>query len=557
MEKKVLEDAEAAVGLLLRPHGRPSGEGKQSPKTLFARYAAWRSQSVLHIARTLRATRLAAPRYPMLKEESLEFSARCRHADLSFESSPHANQAGYARAHAEQRATAAGLPAASAKSNASTGSSAAKRKTKSKNENGEAVLSSAPPSCFPAPLVLPGDDLAWDPTYPAQTIRSWLRDKDRNVVTPEQRTIYVVAPPRIEAKTDVSELLKKWTRPLSTHTAKPPAIEQVADYLRAFYYGMEVRVMPRSQLSFTNWEDEDESSGKKPKGAARKARKATGPPKFIGLKTSTECVGVRVRTIEDSLFAGQMNLNDLLDVAIEIVPKDAYALLMLVEHDLYEEEDDDFACGRAYGGSRVAVVSMARYNPALDSAQDVEREHAWPASHCTKYINDICKSSDPSSQTEPKTKKKAGNLESGPSSHQHQQEGQQQQQQQHDQSSSPMHAAVSAYLALDPITDADEAANTALWLGRVCRTASHELGHCLGVDHCVYYACAMQGTASLAEDVRQPPYLCPVDLAKILRATGADVLERYQALLVFCQRYENAHMFAAFAAWLQRRLVNN
>lgn len=120
-----------------------------------------------------------------------------------------------------------------------------------------------------------------------------------------------------------------------------------------------------------------------------------------------------------------------------------------------------------------------------------------------------------------------------------------------------MHAAVSAYLALDPITDADEAANTALWLGRVCRTASHELGHCLGVDHCVYYACAMQGTASLAEDVRQPPYLCPVDLAKILRATGADVLERYQALLVFCQRYENAHMFAAFAAWLQRRLMNN
>lgn len=66
----------------------------------------------------------------------------------------------------------------------------------------------------------------------------------------------------------------------------------------------------------------------------------------------------------------------------------------------------------------------------------------------------------------------------------------------------------------------------------------------------------MQATASLAEDVRQPPYLCPVDLAKMLRATGADERERYEALLAFCRRREDgrAGPFKAFAAWIGGRL---
>ena len=76
------------------------------------------------------------------------------------------------------------------------------------------------------------------------------------------------------------------------------------------------------------------------------------------------------------------------------------------------------------------------------------------------------------------------------------------------------------------------------------------------MDHCVYYACVMQATASLPEDVRQPPYLCPVDLAKMLRATGADEGERYEALLAFCGRHEGgaAGWFTAFQAWILGRL---
>ena len=54
----------------------------------------------------------------------------------------------------------------------------------------------------------------------------------------------------------------------------------------------------------------------------------------------------------DGLFEGQLDLNDLLDGLIEMLPEDAYAIVMLVRQDMYESEEDDFCCGRAYGGSR-------------------------------------------------------------------------------------------------------------------------------------------------------------------------------------------------------------
>jgi len=35
---------------------------------------------------------------------------------------------------------------------------------------------------------------------------------------------------------------------------------------------------------------------------------------------------------------------------------------------------------------------------------------------------------------------------------------------------------------------------------RAAKTVTHELGHCLLIDHCVVYECLMNGTANLAED---------------------------------------------------------
>lgn len=68
-------------------------------------------------------------------------------------------------------------------------------------------------------------------------------------------------------------------------------------------------------------------------------------------------IRIRCRRAREPVLSCQLNLNDLLDAAISILPKDAYALLMLVHQDLYEDDDDDFCCGRAYVSIRVTDPS--------------------------------------------------------------------------------------------------------------------------------------------------------------------------------------------------------
>ena len=224
---------------------------------------------------------------------------------------------------------------------------------------------------------------------------------------------------------------------------------------------------------------------------------------------------------------------------------------MLVNHDLYEDDDDDFCCGRAYGGSRVAIVSTARYNPLRDVNEGVERTHAWPASHCSEHIDEMCRGGGQGKQkinarlaqsqrTEITTSKTSPDFET--LNH-----------------LSSLQRAVLAHTAcpFPKCSDSQhqQASKTffeGLWLSRVCKTASHELGHCFGIGHCVYYACIMQGTASLAEDARQPPYLCPVDLEKVCRATGVGKAERYRIMGEVCgeEKFWDISMFMALRAWL-------
>ena len=190
----------------------------------------------------------------------------------------------------------------------------------------------------------------------------------------------------------------------------------------------------------------------------------------------------------------------------------------------------------AYGGSRIAVVSSARYNPVLDKTQKVDRVHSWPASHCVQGVEEWLSlfenmDVDDDGKIVGPGKPKAGERQS------------------------PMQAALAAHMSLPSLSSTPSpTALYQLWLGRVCRTGGHELGHCFGMDHCTYYACSMQGTASIVEDPRQPPYLCPVDLEKMLRATGAHVEERYRALLAFCEKNEKGHLFRAYGAWIKQRL---
>ena len=477
----------------------------------------------------------------------------CKHAALNLEPSANATEVGYCRPTREQRA------AATTRQGSITSLQNKRKK--------EVDLDGA--SSFPAPLVLPGDELSLDPSYPPQSLRSWVREKERNKVTEERDIIYVVGPPAVTSAVD---FLCKWSHPKSgshgSHEAPPrfshtlskrprsermfetidttgapvdtPSVKDVKDYLTAFYHGMAVKCLQPPRLSFTSW-----VSGK---SKLSKVKDSSKVPQFIGFSAFSNCTRIRIRSTEESPFPGQLNLDDLLDAAVDMLPDDAYALVLLVNHDLFEDEDDEFVCGRAYGGSRVAVISTARYNPELDETQNVEREHAWPASHCSAYVKS-CRAESSRSTTKPKKKVQVQNSDSGqPASllfHTIKSDG--------TFLLPPLEAAVSAYSAL-PSTFLPTTSLSNLWLSRVCRTASHELGHCFGMDHCIYYACSMQGSGSLAEDSRQPPYLCPIDLAKLLEATGTDAIQRYKALLAFCDKRADGHLFAAFAAWIHARL---
>lgn len=58
----------------------------------------------------------------------------------------------------------------------------------------------------------------------------------------------------------------------------------------------------------------------------------------------------------------------------------------------------------------------------------------------------------------------------------------------------------------------------------------HEICHLLGLDHCIHFACVMNGSGHLTEDYSQPHHLCPVCLRKLALLTGINETDRYREL---------------------------
>ncbi|KDN65041.1 hypothetical protein CSUB01_11394 [Colletotrichum sublineola] len=489
----------------------------------------------------------------------------CPHDSLLVEASEYGRrQAGFVRIPAERRIAAADPSLRTAANRATT----------------DAVDSEPDPSTFPGPLVLPDDDLALDPRSAPQSVRSWAKGRWRNPIKPERKTLYVADVPAIGE--DVA-FMAAWaspdlsganTPPVAAARLEHPEVEDVRGYLAAFYHPLPVKRLP-APLRFVKWEGDGEPShaGRRPKRMA-----------MVGLETGDgSVVGIRTRPAPDGLARMQLNLCDLLDALEAVLPADAYAACMVVAQDLYEDEDDDFCCGRAFGGSRICVVSGFRYRPLLDGVQGVEREHMWPASHCERFVveavewweeQDAAESEEGggASRAEKKGAKRRGKGSAGSDEKDGEitvdpkQAG-----------GTTMGAAVEASRnVLVPRTGPKRAREEdlkGLWFARLARTAAHEIGHCIGMGHCVYYACVMQGTGGLGEDGRQPPYLCPVCEAKVIWGLGemgvveggragtwregrqrAVERERMEAMKGFCELWKRVGMFAGYAGWLDARL---
>ncbi|KAI1121055.1 hypothetical protein F5Y10DRAFT_272475 [Nemania abortiva] len=443
----------------------------------------------------------------------------CQHDELLLECSPWAKEAGFERADAAKRLAAT----------TRTGRNPLAGRGKSAKvvaKLSQETASRLSPS-FPGPLLLPKDELNWDPDCPSQSFRSWLSISQRNKLAPGRKTLYVAAPPLV---TSGVSFMNGWVQPTTALASelkdcKPPSAEACLQYLNAFYHGLPVKFFPQ-QLRFVPWA---ESSRRNELGNRHG---------HVGLACDDSCTRIRTREAPDKRFKRQLNLNDLLDTAIEMLPDDAHSIVLLMDLDMYEDDDDDFCCGRAYGGSRVCVVSSARYHPALDTESDIDHEHMWPASHCKRFADDLCAVEE----LEPREHIKSP----------------------YETSDSPLRQAVEAARGL-PIPSTIEAWS-GLWFSRVARTLVHELGHCFGIGHCVYYACNMQGTSGMAEDMRQPPYLCPVCLEKVAHAIACElqerdqsgkeeyIKERYRAISAFCEIWKHIGLFAGYGAWIRARL---
>jgi archaemetzincin len=88
-------------------------------------------------------------------------------------------------------------------------------------------------------------------------------------------------------------------------------------------------------------------------------------------------------------------------------------------------------------------------------------------------------------------------------------------------------------------------------LRRRSKVLVHETGHLFGLQHCLYYHCAFNGSNHLAESDARPLHACPVDLHKLYESIGFDVTRRYANLYRFYRKVG----FDDEAEWTRARLV--
>lgn len=85
-------------------------------------------------------------------------------------------------------------------------------------------------------------------------------------------------------------------------------------------------------------------------------------------------------------------------------------------------------------------------------------------------------------------------------------------------------------------------------LRHTLKTASHETGHILTIQHCTAYECNMNGSNNLEEAERQPMHFCPVCLRKLCWNLQVEPVAYLKKLQTFCQK----HGLDDEAAWYDK-----
>lgn len=77
-----------------------------------------------------------------------------------------------------------------------------------------------------------------------------------------------------------------------------------------------------------------------------------------------------------------------------------------------------------------------------------------------------------------------------------------------------------------------------LVLNRLIKTTTHEFLHMLGLQHCIQFACVLNGSNSLDESDKKPSIICPECLAKLDIIFPAFTEKYFPASLQFYQKYQ-------------------
>lgn len=185
--------------------------------------------------------------------------------------------------------------------------------------------------------------------------------------------------------------------------------------------------------------------------------------------------------------------------------------------DLYSDSTDSFTVGMASGPlTGVAIFSFSRYDPLFSS------KHTLP-------------SSPPSSSSSKRHKKATTKKKNA------KEEGEKENTKEKDTEEKDKENKKGGE---------EENENKKELLERSCKVLSHEIGHMMGIAHCTYYECLMNGSGHLIEDFRQPLHMCPVDLKKLLCVLQVGALERYRDLLLFYEKMD----FVSERDWIRQRI---